>query len=380
MKIIKAENQVFFDRLMQVRQQILSEYPMDETDYLENPQFEHFGFMVAGQIIAYAKIKLISSDTIGICFFGVNPLLHHQGFSEKFVRSIESWYQLGGVETVVCELPINNQRFYIHFGYAQYGASFYNSDGIEVARFKKVLIHNFSTQFTRVYDRIFPLNLSKQHLLKQFLQNSNSLLDVGCATGEVGAFFKDSLPFYLGIDVSQRMVETAYEKQVNVVNMDMRDIGVLDTTFSRILCMGNTLVFLDSLEEVNKQLAKFYNLLEHDGELFIQIINYEKVVKNQMHSLPTLKDKAMKCILNRNYDLIDNNQKVVFTIDLQVGRSHYQDKNTLLALRPSQLIQALEKNHFEIKNVFGSFKEDPFIAYQSESFLVWAKKKQKEEN
>lgn len=370
MKIIKAQSSRDYEIVLRAFERIMPHAVADFGKDREESFVNYYGFEVVQQIIACAKIIQNSNKTITVQYLIIEPILRYQGFLEKFLRAIEGVYQLQGFESVHITVPVDQVNTYLYLGYQPYG----KTDN-ELVQLKKILVFTFDTQFARVYDYIFPLTQAKRELLDQFILPNDSLLDVGCAAGEVGAVFKGKLGYYLGIDISERMIENALDKQVNAQVLDMAQIESLQQTFDKIICIGNALVFVETMPELELQIQRFSNCLKPDGELLIQIINYSHVIAQNVTQLPTIKDASKKCQLERRYKLKKDNEQVEFRLSLHVGRSRFNETVTLLALQPQQLIDCLQAHHFDILASYGSFTQQPLDFSNSQSCLIWAKKR-----
>jgi glycine/sarcosine N-methyltransferase len=118
---------------------------------------------------------------------------------------------------------------------------------------------DFYTAIHKHYNHIFPLQKAQVEFVRNSISEiSRKLLDVGCATGSLAIELSKYEYEVYGIDLDPAMIETALlrnssEKgraifqQGNMLRL--RDVYDKEL-FDGVICFGNTLVHLDSLEEV----------------------------------------------------------------------------------------------------------------------------------
>lgn len=107
---------------------------------------------------------------------------------------------------------------------------------------------------------------------KQYLKNTNIVLDFGCATGEVTNEIAGSVRSVLGIDISSNMVEIAKSKaeKLDIKNVDFKKLTVFDESiknesFNIVLCFN----ILHFFEDTVKILQRAWQLLESEGLIII---------------------------------------------------------------------------------------------------------------
>ncbi len=139
----------------------------------------------------------------------------------------------------------------------------------------------------------------------------------------------------------------------------MEDIGALEPqAYGLITCIGNTLVHLAGQAETADFLKACHSLLQDEGMLILQIVNYDRVRLRQVTELPpiTVPDKGLR--LRRYYRLED--ETVHFSTELESGDRRWSSETRLLALTRQQLSRLLEEAGFERYQVYGDFSEAPW--------------------
>lgn len=94
----------------------------------------------------------------------------------------------------------------------------------------------------------------------------NSLLEIGSGTGVLATYFITNGFQYLGLDLSEEMLQIAREKNkgCNFLNADMRSF-TLDKQVESILMAGRTISYLNTNEDVNGAFKNSYSNLEEGG-------------------------------------------------------------------------------------------------------------------
>ena len=129
------------------------------------------------------------------------------------------------------------------------------------------------------YDFIFSLSDVQKNFFQKYI-TGKKVLDVGAATGNLSKFLKNEGYDVISIDINEKLIEQAREKNVDVKKLDMLKIDELGK-FDTIINVGNTLPHLNSKDEIFLFLKKAYSQLENNGKLIIQLINFYKFFENQ---------------------------------------------------------------------------------------------------
>jgi SAM-dependent methyltransferase len=145
--------------------------------------------------------------------------------------------------------------------------------------------------------------------------------------------------------------------------MDMLSMTAsLEPCFDLVFCIGNSLVHLETDEQIREVLVDCRSLLRPEGVLVIQIINYDRILAQGLTSLPTLRDEDLE--FRRNYDLDSSGQVVVFRTELRVGEGEDQrvirNQIPLRIVTRGRLRQAVRAAGFQSPELFGGFDGRPF--------------------
>jgi SAM-dependent methyltransferase len=141
----------------------------------------------------------------------------------------------------------------------------------------------------------------------------------------------------------------------------MLDLGRLKKdSFDGAFCIGNSLVHLQTAKDIQKSLNEIYALLKIGGQLAIQIVNYDRVLKRDVKDLPLINRPEVQVKFIRKYDLIDG--MIHFKTRLIVGDDNktYDNVITLYPLRSTEFKALLETSGFKNIQFYGGFDGKDF--------------------
>jgi glycine/sarcosine N-methyltransferase len=225
----------------------------------------------------------------------------------------------------------------------------------------------FYSSIADYYDYIFPYNpMHKTFILNSVATPDNkSLLDIGSGTGNLSLKLAESFNSVSAIDLDQEMVTIAKSKKKDLQNinfkcMNMMDIDNVfgDDCFDSIISFGNTLVHLPGTEMISQFFRNTRKALKPSGKFLIQIINYDRILKERVNVLSTIENKYIK--FERKYNYIQKNNIIDFITELTVKKTGeiFNNKVNLYPLLKSEFRLLLEQNGFENINFYGNFKKE----------------------
>lgn len=223
---------------------------------------------------------------------------------------------------------------------------------------------DFYDSISKYYHHIFPLNKAQIGFVKNSHTEDTqklSILDIGCAIGDLSLELSQSFKEVVGIDLDKGMIEKA--KNIQHLSFELRNMLEIEQDFGNgrfdlIACFGNTLVHLESEEMVLDFLRKANEVLKENGKLLFQIINYDRIIDQNINHLPTIENDEIK--FERNYTYHSDKKIVDFETILTVKENNQQISNNipLLALRKDKVLELLEKAGFKKISFYGNFKRD----------------------
>ncbi len=237
----------------------------------------------------------------------------------------------------------------------------------------------FYESIAKVYDYIFPKNRKQLEFVESIkkISNEEKILDIGCATGNLTELLGEKTRNIVGIDLDKELLKEAKEKHpnLNFENMNMLKINEKfeENSFDRVVSFGNTLVHLDSREEVEEFFQKVYKTLKFNGFFIVQIINYNRVIEKNIKNLPTIDNEKVKFV--RDYEYDKSIGKVDFITELTIKEANLNIKNNikLLALTKIEIQKFLGEIGFRNIEFYGDF-EGRELSDNSEAVIFVAQK------
>ena len=237
----------------------------------------------------------------------------------------------------------------------------------------------FYESIAKVYDYIFPKNRKQLEFVESIkkISSEEKILDIGCATGNLTELLGEKTRNIIGIDLDKELLKEAKDKHpnLNFENMNMLEINEKfeENSFERVVSFGNTLVHLDSREEVEEFFQKVYKTLKFNGFFIVQIINYNRVIEKNIKNLPTIDNEKVKFV--RDYEYDKSIGKVDFITELTIKEANLNIKNNikLLALTKIEIQKFLGEIGFRNIEFYGNFERRE-LSDNSEALIFVAQK------
>lgn len=221
----------------------------------------------------------------------------------------------------------------------------------------------FYSEIAKYYDFIFPTGSAQLQLIRELAgKPPKDVLDAACGSGGYSQRLLDDGYTVAAIDLDESMIEKLIEKApaVNAQVLNILDIEKLNRKFNLIFCIGNSIVHLNSDDEI----CEFFNLcvrcLKPGGRLLLQIVNYDRVLAKDVRSLPTIKNDDAGLTFERYYTYLPDEHKVDFRTVLRVDGTELENHQKLHPIRSQELATLLRRAGFRNIELFGSFKRDEF--------------------
>ncbi len=256
---------------------------------------------------------------------------------------------------------------------------------------------DFYSSIAELYDEIFPYKPVQKEFVEHHLKPKGSLgeqcvLDIGCGTGSLALHLSKSYSTIIGLDPDKEMLDLARIKALKFKaehRDELEDLGtwvflekgMLDlenefapASFDAVLCFGNTLVHLADQEQIKSFLKQAYRIMKPGAELMMQIINYDRILDNQLDGLPTIENELIK--FERRYSYPDQAEVIRFQTTLTIKETPQMIENDipLLAIRPAWLNSQVEQTGFVNLKEFSNFKGEPFHV-DAQPYILTAEKK-----
>ena len=207
------------------------------------------------------------------------------------------------------------------------------------------------------YDHIFPFKPAQLAFIEREIDKNCKVCEIGFATGSLLIQLLKKGYQMQGLELDSTLQKLAEGKVIQhqpdydfglLRCADMRNIAelYLNEQLDAILCLGNTLVHLSSLVEIEKFFADIYSILKSNGKLILQIINYERIFNLKLTGLPTIENEFIR--FERFYDYRSDDRFVDFRTKLvsKQDSQSLQNNIRLLALRKGEIEQISKKIGF----------------------------------
>lgn len=240
----------------------------------------------------------------------------------------------------------------------------------------------FYQSIARYYDDVFPLSdMLKKFLLSFGIKKEDHVLDIGCATGEVALFLAPYCETAIGIDLDPGLIQIANTKQkerdiknIRLLVSDMNDLGIFSSgQFQCILCLGNTLVHLNSLQELDNFFRKVAGILADGGLFVFQILNYEKILARKTVDLPIIDNERIT--FERHYDHEIHSPLLAFhtRLTLKATSEIIDNSIDLYPLQRGELMNMSSKQLFRSVRFLGGFDRRAFGVEDDLLIGIWEK-------
>jgi len=237
----------------------------------------------------------------------------------------------------------------------------------------------FYEELSKHYDDVFPFKEMTYKFLEKRFSSNGRVLDIATGTGNYAVALAEGNYDVTAIDLDNEMIDalkvksTQMDLSIQSTVMNMLDLKDLDSeTFDGIFCIGNSLVHLQTIEDIKTACKEIYKKLKIGGSLVVQIVNYDRILERDVKDLPLINrpDKGVKFI--RKYDYID--KMIHFKTRLIVENDQtYDNVITLYPLRSEAFVGLLEEIGFKDIELFGGFDEQAF-SMDAFPLIVSAKK------
>ena len=225
---------------------------------------------------------------------------------------------------------------------------------------------SFYQQIAPFYHHIFKINANQVNFIKLSIPKTDcKILDIGCGIGTLSFELTNNYTNVLGIDMDAEMIRVASQKMEKSKSIQFQQISMLklntiidENSVDGIVCFGNTLVHLNSLDEIADFLQQSKAILKSNEKLLLQIVNYDKILTKNIRQLPLIENDEI--IFERNYCYHKTENKIDFNTRLTVKSTQEIVENSieLLPLLKQELAFLLNKAGFVNCNYYGNFNQE----------------------
>ncbi len=239
----------------------------------------------------------------------------------------------------------------------------------------------FFDELSVQYDSMIPFEKAierKKELFKNLLKGSNNTIaDIGCGTGSDSLALAGIGYKVTSFDPSAQMLDKArINAKSSGLELDSYQFGAsqipddFNDKYDVVISFGNSFANIPT-DEFDNSVCKCFSLLREKGELYIQILNYKKILleKKRIVNITTSEEKYFV----RFYDF--NKNQIVFNI-LQFNKAkpadHQLISTKIYPYSTDDFAMVLKKAGFRIKKYYGSFNFTPFDPQKSNDLIITA--------
>ncbi|HEY4613016.1 MAG TPA: methyltransferase domain-containing protein [Bacteroidota bacterium] len=204
-------------------------------------------------------------------------------------------------------------------------------------------------------------------------------LDAGCGTGFHALLLAQLGIRVTAIDISPEMIQCAVRHARELkLSVEFRRAGfetrVDGKQFDAVFCLGNSLAHLLTLERLNTALQNFSRMLQPRGILFLQNLNYDRILARKERVQSTKESNGKTFI--RFYDYTD--ERILFNLlTLEKVNTTIEQKLQSVELRPlrqAELASLLRESGFDDIKSYGGISMEEFHPASSKDLVMLARK------
>jgi ubiquinone/menaquinone biosynthesis C-methylase UbiE len=223
--------------------------------------------------------------------------------------------------------------------------------------------------------------LKRKDLLNRFSSGKiRTAADIGCGTGLDSISLAMNGISVTGFDLSSEMINQA---KVNAKNAGVENINFHKSSIEKIpasyhnkfdlaVSLGNTLANINE-KKLHDAVAKINKLLNKNGVIVIQVLNYAKLIKENDRIVNI--NSADNELFIRFYDFLPG--YINFNI-LKINNRDYLKRDlytTTVYPHGTAIFSALlKKNNFRNIKFYGSLDFSPYKRYHSKDLIITAEK------
>lgn len=209
----------------------------------------------------------------------------------------------------------------------------------------------------------------------------NTALDAGAGTGVHSILLAQSGVAVTAVDVSQKMLRllslhaSEQNLKIKTIKANFLDLPTkVHQKFDAIFCMGNTLVHAKTKRELSNILSNVHKLLKPNGTLFIQILNYDRIISRK-EIIQNIKEFDGKIFI-RFYGFADGYIDFnVLTIEHRGGVLQHKLQTTQLRpIMQKEIVGLLREVGFIKVEYLGNLIGDKYIKSKSKDLFIIARK------
>jgi SAM-dependent methyltransferase len=241
----------------------------------------------------------------------------------------------------------------------------------------------FYSDISLVYDDLFPVSPEQRALFVSLMDDggARSVADCGCGTGSQLQPFALAGLSCVGFDPDPSLIAIARRKlaaypKTRVETGSFADLpGLLTFPSDLLMCLGNSLVHVPQ-DEASRFFADAAGALSRSGTLLLQILNYERLLREGVTELPLICSTEDSVEFRRKIEW-EGDRKVLFRTSLRFAGADEpriaRNEIPLYPLYPEELWEMISNAGFGDIRFYGDFARSEFSS-GSEALVCLARK------
>jgi len=220
-------------------------------------------------------------------------------------------------------------------------------------------------------DRLQKETVIFENILKRF--PAGRILDAGCGTGFHSIVLSSLEREVVGIDSSRKMIQQArknareFKASVKFIETDFLSLAEMkEGRFDAVFCLGNSFVHLLTAKQRLLVMKYFKRSLVPGGYVFLQLINYDKILKEKSKILSVKTIEGRKYIRSYTYHA----STVTFTLRIETATGSREISNEIYPLQSVELSRLAARTGLTKMNWFGNLSLHEYDRYVSENICT----------
>ena len=221
------------------------------------------------------------------------------------------------------------------------------------------------------YSLLFPLNDRQREFFEHLLGSgpAESVLDVGCGTGEHLAWFSARGLRACGLEPDESMFRELQRRRwpgpvPTLLQAGVEALpGACRAPADLILCLGNTLAHLPDREGAQGAVRRMAEALSPRGRLVVQTVNFDRVLEEGSASFPVIERTlpgGSRIAFFREYDLSALPEHILFKTRLVTPAGERRAAWPLVPLRRDELIRYFREAGLREICDYGDYSRVPY--------------------
>ena len=251
---------------------------------------------------------------------------------------------------------------------------------------REIDVKTFYNTLADEYDSMTAFNqrlIKEESLFRSIVEKHKikTALDAGSGTGIHSLLLAQAGVEVTAVDISQKMLHLlsvhAQDKKLRVKTIKADFLNLrkkIRSKFDAIFCMGNSLVHAKTQRELKIILSNFHTLLNPNGVLLIQILNYDRIISKReiIQSIKESNGKTFIRFYGFDKDHINFN---ILTIERKGGLLEHKIQATRLRpIMQKEILKSLKEVGFKKIQSLGKLNGNKFSKNTSKDLSIIANK------